>query len=215
MGIVQHTGASNESSNTLQDVPTAANKSFKSGFSMGGSGTSGPSSLTGTKIKANLSSLKPIANSVNKKLGTPNSKSKNELKNFIFQPHNNYTKNFMKKKSIDVVTIQAKDSKSTSKERITGNNISLSLSNKGNLNNNNMNINVGNVNINLNNKMSNLTTINAYTSKRIEDRKLSILDIAGDGPLIDIESLIVAGQENMKKTNEQSKILFFLFLIKI
>lgn len=203
MGAIQNTGASNESSNTLQDISTAGNKSFKSGFSMG-SGTSGTSSLTGTKIKANLSSLKPIANSVNKKLGTPNSKSKSELKNFIFQPHNNYTKNFMKKKSIDVVTIQPKESKSTSKERIQGNNISVNLSNKGNLNNNNMNINVGNVNINLNNKMSNLTTINTYSSKRVDDRKLSILDIAGDGPLIDIESLIVAGQENLKKANEIS-----------
>jgi hypothetical protein len=207
MGIIQHTGASNDSSNTLQDISTAGNKSFKSGFSMA-SGTSGATSMTGTKIKANLSSLKPIANSVNKKLGTPNSKSKNELKNFIFQPHNNYTKNFMKKKSIDVVTVQAKDSKSTSKERIQGSNISVSLSNKGNLNNNNMNINVGNVNINLNNKMSNLTTINTYSSKRVEDRKLSILDIGGDGPLIDIESLIVTGQENMKKANELSKIFY-------
>ncbi len=221
-------GASNESSNTLQDISTAVNKSFKSGMT----GTSGPSSLTGTKIKANLYTLKPIATSVNRKLGTPNSKSKNEIKNLLlFQPHNNYTKNFMKKKSIDGVTNQHKDSKSTSKERHsvstnvnrmipfnldnshnlnTDSNIGVSSNNKVNHNNSNMNINVGNVNINLNNKTSNLTTINSYAGKRFDDRKLSILDIGGDGPLIDIESLIIAGQENMKKSDYR-KLIIFIF----
>jgi hypothetical protein len=131
----------------------------------------------------------------NSKNSTPNNKtSKQDIKNFImFNQNNNYTKKFIIKQTIENSGLYKKSNSKDHKliksllkgEKENGCNISEkeeALNVKAA--ENKLNINLQNVSINLSNNLNLKDEI-----RKFDDRKLSILDIAG-GPLINIDNII-------------------------